>query len=71
MLKVTEDIRLSIEDAQAMVLLLLEFSQAIDMVAHEMLLCKLHNAQNYSFGAGILVGYYSRRRTSKLVFNIN
>jgi hypothetical protein len=43
-LKVTEDIRLSMEDGQVMVLLLLDFSQAFDMVVHELLLCKLHNA---------------------------
>jgi hypothetical protein len=43
-LKVTEDIRLSMEDGQVMVLLLLDFSQAFDMVVHELLLCKLQNA---------------------------
>jgi hypothetical protein len=32
-LKVTEDIRLSMEDGQVTELLLLEFSQAVDMVA--------------------------------------
>jgi hypothetical protein len=46
-LKVTEDIRLSMEDGQVTVLLLLDFSQAFDMVVHELLLCKLQNAQNY------------------------
>jgi hypothetical protein len=34
-LKVTEDIRLSMEDGQDTVLLLLDFSQAFDMVVHE------------------------------------
>jgi hypothetical protein len=45
---VTEDIRLSIEDGQVTVVLLLDFSQAFDMVGHDLL-----NAQNYSVGAGM------------------
>jgi hypothetical protein len=57
-LKVTEDIRLSMEDGQATVLLLLDFSQVFDMVVHGLLMCKLQNAQNYSVGAGMLVGSY-------------
>jgi ribonucleases P/MRP protein subunit RPP40 len=61
-LKVTEDIRLSMEDEQVTVLLLLDFSQAFDMVVHGLLLCKLQNAQNYSFGAGMLVGSYLGER---------
>jgi hypothetical protein len=40
-LKVTEDIRLSMEDKQVTVLLFLDFSQAFDMVVHGLLLCKL------------------------------
>jgi hypothetical protein len=46
-LKVTEDIRLNMEDGQVTVLLLLDFSQAFDMVVlvHGLLLCKLRNAQ--------------------------
>jgi hypothetical protein len=44
------------------VLLLLDFSQAFDMVVHGMLLCKLQNAQNYSVGAGMLVGSYLGER---------
>jgi ribonucleases P/MRP protein subunit RPP40 len=39
-------------------LLLLDFSQAFDMVVHEPLLCKLRNAQNYSVSAGVLVWSY-------------
>jgi hypothetical protein len=50
-LKITEDIRLSMEDGQVTVLLLLDFSQAFDMLVHGLLLCKLRNAQNYSVGA--------------------
>jgi hypothetical protein len=44
------------KDGQVMVLLLLDFSQAFDMVVHGLLLCKLQNSQNYSIGAGLLVG---------------
>jgi hypothetical protein len=42
-LKVTEDIQLSMEDRQVTVLLLLDFSLAfdIDMMVHGLLLCKL------------------------------
>jgi hypothetical protein len=36
-------------------MLLLDLSQAFDMVVHMLLLCKLENAQNYSVGAGMLV----------------
>jgi hypothetical protein len=61
-LKVTEDIQLSMEDGQVTVLLLLDFSQAFNMVVHGLLLCKLQNAQNYSFGAGTLVGSYLGER---------
>jgi hypothetical protein len=55
-LKVTEDIQLSMKDGQVTLMLLLVFSQAFDMVVHGLLLCKLQNAQNYSVGAGRLVG---------------
>jgi hypothetical protein len=37
-LKVTEDIRLSMQDGQVTTLLLLDFSQAFDMVVHGLLL---------------------------------
>jgi hypothetical protein len=57
-LKVTENIRLSMEDGQVTVLLLLDFSQAFDMVVHGLLLCKLRNAQNYLVGAGMLLESY-------------
>jgi hypothetical protein len=60
--KVTEDIWLSMEDGQVTVLLLLDFSQAFGMVVHGLLLCKLQNAQNYSVGAGMLVGSYFGER---------
>jgi hypothetical protein len=58
-LKVTEDIWLSMEDGQATVLLLFDFSLAFDMVVHGLLLCKFRNAQNYSVDAGMLVGLIS------------
>jgi hypothetical protein len=61
-LKMTEDIWLSMEDGQVTVLLLLDFSQAFDMVVHGLLLCKLRNAQNCSVGAGMLVGSYLGER---------
>jgi hypothetical protein len=51
---VTKGIRLSMEDGQVTVLLLLEFLQAFDMVVRG----QLQNAQNYSVGAGMLVGSY-------------
>jgi hypothetical protein len=61
-LKVTEDIRLSMEDGQVTVLLLLDFSQKFDMVEHGLLLSKLQNAQNYSVGASMLVRSYLGER---------
>jgi hypothetical protein len=57
-LKVTEDIRLSMEEEQVTMLLLFDFSQVFDIVVHGLLLCKLQNAQNYLVGAGMLVGSY-------------
>jgi hypothetical protein len=62
-LRVTEDIRLNMEDGKVTVLVLLDFSQAFDMVVHGMLLCKLRNAQNYWVGAGLLVALYLSERT--------
>jgi hypothetical protein len=44
------------QDRQVTVLLLLDFSQAFDMLEHGLLLCKLQNSQNYSISAGVLVG---------------
>jgi hypothetical protein len=48
------------EDGQVTELLLLDFSQAFDMVVHGLLLCKLRNTQtqNYLVGAGMLVGIF-------------
>jgi hypothetical protein len=39
------------EDGQVTVLVLLDFSQAFDMVINGLFLCKLRNLQNYSNGA--------------------
>jgi hypothetical protein len=64
-LKVTEDIRSNMEDGQLTVLVLLDFSQAFDMVVHGLLLLlfKLRNPQNYSDGAQMLVDSYLNGRT--------
>jgi hypothetical protein len=70
-LKVTEDIQLSMEDGQLTVLLLLDISQAFDMVVHGLLLCKLQNAQNYSVGAGMLVGSYLGERTQLVTCGVS
>jgi hypothetical protein len=48
------------EDGQVTVLVLLDFSQAFDMV---LLLCKLKNLQNYSDGARMLMDSYLNGRT--------
>jgi hypothetical protein len=45
------------------VLVLLDFSQAFDLVIHELLLCKLRNLQNYSDGAWMLVDSFLNGRT--------
>jgi hypothetical protein len=61
-LKVTEDIWVSMENGKVTVLLLLDFPHSFDMVAHGLLPCKLQNAQNYSVGGGMLVGSYLGKR---------
>jgi hypothetical protein len=40
-LKVTEDIRLNLEDGQVTVLVMLDFTQAFDMTAHDFMVCKM------------------------------
>jgi hypothetical protein len=44
------------------VLVLLDFSEAFDMVIHGLLLCKLRNLQNYSDGGWMLVDSYLNGR---------
>jgi hypothetical protein len=62
-LKVTEDIRSNMEDGQVTVLVLLDFSQAFDMVIHGLLLCKLRSLQSYSDEARLLVDLDLNERT--------
>jgi hypothetical protein len=50
------------ENGQVTVLLLLDFSQAFEIVVHELLLCKLLNALNYLVGAGMLMRSYLGER---------
>jgi Reverse transcriptase (RNA-dependent DNA polymerase) len=59
-LKVTEDIRLNLEDGQATVLV--DFSPAFDMIAHDLMVCKMRASQRYSDGATALFGEYSTVR---------
>jgi hypothetical protein len=51
------------EDGQVTVLVLLDFSQAFDMVIHWLLLCKLKDLQTYSDGAQMLVDSCLNGRT--------
>jgi hypothetical protein len=57
-LKVTEDIRANVEESQATVLFLLDFSQAFDMVVHELLLCRMKSSYNQSDEANNLLRSY-------------
>jgi retron-type reverse transcriptase len=50
--KVTEDIRLNLEDGQATVLVILDFTQVFDMIAHD-----LRGSQKYSDGVIALLGW--------------
>jgi hypothetical protein len=65
-LKVMEDIRSNMEDGQVTVLVLLDFSQAFEIVIHGLLLYKLKYLQNYSDGARMLVDAYLNGRTQFL-----
>jgi hypothetical protein len=44
-LKVTEDIRLNLEDEQVTVLVMLDLAQAFDMIAHDLLVCKMRASE--------------------------
>jgi hypothetical protein len=57
-LKVTENIRANLEESQATVLVLLDFSQAFDMVVHELLLCKMKSLYNQTDEANNLFRSY-------------
>jgi hypothetical protein len=46
--KKTDDIRLNLEDRQATVLVMLDFTQAFDMIAHDLMVCKMRGSQRYS-----------------------
>jgi hypothetical protein len=50
-LKVMKDIRLNLEDGQATVLVMMDFSQAFDMIAHDLMMCKMRATQRYFEGA--------------------
>jgi hypothetical protein len=62
-LKAREDNRSNMEDGQVTVFVILDFSQAFDMVTHGLLLCKLRKLQNYSYGVRMLVDSYMNGRT--------
>jgi hypothetical protein len=54
----TEDIRFNLEDGQANVLVMLDFTQA-----HDLIVCKMRTSQWYSDGAAVLLGSYLSDRT--------
>jgi hypothetical protein len=60
---VTEDIRLNMEDGQAIVLVMLDFTQAFDMIAHYLMVCKIRGSQSYSDKVTALLGSYFSGRT--------
>jgi hypothetical protein len=60
---VTEDIRLSLKDGQATFLVMLDFTQAFDMMAHDLMVCKMRASQRYSDGVTALLGSYLSDRT--------
>jgi uncharacterized membrane protein len=49
---------LNLEDGQATVLAMLYFTQAFDMIAHDLMvcMCKMKGSQRYSDGATALFG---------------
>ena len=62
-LKVTEDIRLNLEERQATVLVLLDFSQAFDTVVRALLNQKMKLSYALEEDAGRLLGSYLSDRT--------
>jgi Reverse transcriptase (RNA-dependent DNA polymerase) len=57
-LKITEDLRSNLEEGQATIFVLLDFSQAFDTVVYELLTCKLSSEHNYSADSKKLLGSY-------------
>jgi hypothetical protein len=51
-LKTTEDIRSNMEDGQVTLFVLLDFSQAFDMVIHGLLLCE-DSAEFFGWGSDV------------------
>jgi hypothetical protein len=51
------------EDAQATVLIMLEFTQTFDMLTHDLMLCKMRTSQRYSDRTTVLLGSYLSDRT--------
>jgi small basic protein len=62
-LVITEDFQSNLKDGKVTMLVLLNFSQAFDMLIHGLLLCKTKNLQNYSVRARMLVNSYLNGRT--------
>jgi hypothetical protein len=48
---VTEDIQLNLEDRHATVLVMLDFTQAFDIIAHDLMVHKMRAFQRYFDGA--------------------
>jgi hypothetical protein len=59
---VKEDIRLNLEDGQASVLVMLNFTQAFDMIAHDLMVCKMRASQRYFNGETALLSSYLSNR---------
>jgi hypothetical protein len=60
---VTEDIQLNLEDRHATVLVMLDFTQAFDIIAHDLMVHKMRAFQRYFDGAMALPGSYLSDRT--------
>jgi hypothetical protein len=52
-----------IEDGPAIVLVMRDFTQAFDMIAHDLMECKMRGSQRYSDGATALLGINLSDRT--------
>jgi hypothetical protein len=56
--KVTGDIWLNLEDRQATFVAMLDFTQAFDMIAHNLMVSKMRGSQRNTDGATALLGSY-------------